>query len=78
MMKRAAANTPYAAYLVLCIVLCLNIVFWLKTRTLSLEWNNVPPVPSSAAKAGLPGLGDDQAAYRMYGYTLQNLGNTGG
>lgn len=76
--KPAARDVPYGAWLVLCLVLCLNIVFWIETRNVLPEWNNVPPVPSSAAKAGLPGLGDAQAAYRMYGYTLQNLGNTGG
>lgn len=67
----------YMAYLVFCAVLCLNTGLWLKTRMVLPEWGNVPPAPP-IEKAGLAGLGDPQAAYRFYGYMLQNLGNTGG
>jgi hypothetical protein len=70
-------QTTRALYLCFTIIIALNIAFWLHARTVLPRWSNVPPVPTSTS-ASFSALGDSGAAYRMLGYTLQNLGNTGG
>lgn len=64
-------------FLLFCALLIVNFMFWLHAKNIRTKWGNVPPAPS-AAIAGLAGLGDDGIAYRLYGFFLQNLGNTGG
>lgn len=64
-------------YLGFVVAIALNVAFWLHARTILPVWNNVPTVPT-ATSASFSMLGDSGAAYRMLGYTLQNLGNTGG
>lgn len=54
-----------------------NIVFWAHSHKVFTEWGNVPPPPSKNA-ATIWGLGDSEITYRMFGYLLQNMGNTGG
>jgi hypothetical protein len=66
-----------ALYLIFIAVLTANIALWTKTKTIMAEWGNVSSPPSKAFGA-LIGLGDDQIAYRVLGYILQNTGNTGG
>lgn len=64
-------------YLCFTLAIALNVAFWLNARKITSVWGNVPPVPTSTS-ATFSTLGDTGAAYRMLGYTLQNLGNTGG
>lgn len=64
-------------YIFLTIAIALNVAFWLHAKKIIPAWDNVPPVPS-ATSATFSMLGDTGAAYRLLGYTLQNLGNTGG
>lgn len=66
-----------ALYLCFTVAIALNVAFWLQARSIIPAWDNVPPVPT-ATSASFSMLGDTGAAYRMLGYTLQNLGNTGG
>ena len=54
-----------------------NILFWSHSRTVFSEWDNVPPAPTQTT-ATLWGLGDSEITYRLFGYLLQNMGNTGG
>lgn len=71
------AATAIRLYLCFTVAIALNVAFWLHARTMLPSWGNVPPVPT-ATSAAFSMLGDTGAAYRMLGYTLQNLGNTGG
>lgn len=66
-----------ALYAFFAIALCLNGLFWTNSRTVLEEWDNVgtPPTPTMMRVAA---LGDDGMAYRLTGYTLQNIGNTAG
>ena len=75
----SAPGTRSATILYLCftVAIALNVAFWLQARSIIPAWDNVPPVPT-ATSATFSMLGDSGAAYRMLGYTLQNLGNTGG
>jgi len=57
--------------------LFLNFSFWVHARTIIQEWDNVPPPPTSQS-AAMVSLGDPEIAYRLFGYFLQNAGNTGG
>lgn len=77
MNARKISGTSCLLYAVFTGILLLNIGFWLKARTVIPKWDNVPPVPKEGTLA-ISGLGDSQVAYRMTGYFLQNLGNTGG
>lgn len=70
-------RTSYLLYACLVIAVALNVAFWLRAHTILPKWDNVPPVPTKTS-AAFSMLGDDGAAYRVLGYTLQNLGNTGG
>ena len=55
----------------------MNIALWTSVRSEKVLWRNVPPTPS--IKSALWGaLGDKQVAYRSYGITVQNMGDTGG
>ncbi len=70
------AGSRTILYIFFALTLFCNIVLWFHVRRLEAVWDNVPPVPSySGAKAF--SLGDGQAAYRMIGMMLQDLGNTG-
>jgi hypothetical protein len=71
------ARSTIVLYLCFTVVIALNVGFWLHARKILPQWDNVPPVPT-ASSASISMLGDRGAAYRMMGYTLQNLGNTGG
>ena len=57
--------------------LIFNIAFWLYSKNIQKEWENVPLAPS-LFKADMTFLGDRQMAYRAYAYFLQNLGNVDG
>ncbi len=57
--------------------LLLNFSFWMHSRKVLPEWNNVPPAPKIDS-ARMVSLGDPEIAYRLFGYFLQNVGNTGG
>lgn len=59
------------------LALILNFAFWLHARTILPQWDNVPPPPKSHS-AEMISLGDPGIAYRLFGYFLQNVGNTGG
>lgn len=71
------ARTLTVLYLCFAVIVAANVAFWLHARTILPKWGNVPPVPTSTT-ASFSALGDEGTAYRMLGYTLQNLGNTGG
>ncbi len=58
-------------------ILILNFAFWFHARGILPTWANVPPAPS-AALAPMSGLGDEEIAYRLFGYSIQNFGNVGG
>jgi hypothetical protein len=64
-------------YMFFATALLLNFLFWTYSKTIILKWNNVPQ-PPSATVARFVALGDEELAYRLMGYTLQNLGNAGG
>lgn len=70
-------RTSTRLYLCFAVIVAANVAFWLHARSVLPQWGNVPPVLSSTS-ASFSALGDDGTAYRMLGYTLQNLGNTGG
>lgn len=74
---RASSPHDIGLFLVFTCVLILNFIFWLHARTVLPTWPNVPAPPSEIA-APLTGLGDEEVAYRLYGYSLQNFGNIGG
>lgn len=80
-MKFPCMRAPSASDLLLLLVfagvLTLNFAFWSHARTVLSAWPNVPAPPSNLA-APLSGVGDEEAAYRLYGYSLQNFGNAGG
>ena len=59
------------------LIICLNITLWSSVRNVQVQWSNVPPTPSVAG-ALWSSLGDPQLAYRSYGITIQNMGDTGG
>lgn len=55
----------------------MNVTLWASVRSEKIIWDNVPPTPS--VQGALWGaLGDKQLAYRSYGITVQNIGDTGG
>lgn len=64
-------------YLVFIAALALNIGFWLHSKHIREAWENVPFPPSREALS-IMSLGDDEVAYRMTGYFLQNLGSSAG
>jgi len=68
---------PTHLLLVFFLCLAMNTVFWGHARSIRLQWDNVPPVPSRTS-ALWAGLGDEQLAYRLYGLFIQNMGDTGG
>ena len=57
--------------------LILNISVWIYARDIKPQWPNIPPAPSAALAKSFA-LGDPQFAYRVFGITLQNMGDTGG
>ena len=63
------------AALLICV--CAVIALWIHNKDIQSRWINVPPPPSQFSAAG-SGLGDVHFAYRKYGITLQNIGDTGG
>lgn len=58
-------------------MLLLNIALWSYSRSMQAKWLNVPPVPTKTQALAIT-MGDPQFAYRFFGLTLQNLGDTGG
>ncbi len=74
---RQNRKSLYLLYAVLVCALVVNIGFWYRAKTVLPKWNNVPTVPTEFSMSGAA-LGDDQVAYRMTGYFLQNTGNVGG
>ncbi len=76
-LKKGRERTSIILYVWFTVIIALNIAFWLHSRTILPKWDNVPPVPTQTS-ASFSALGDNGMAYRMLGYTLQNLGNTGG
>ncbi len=67
----------YGLYFVFILALILNISFWMQAKHVREAWSNVPYPPSRECLS-MMSLGDDQIAYRMTGYFLQNLGSAGG
>jgi len=67
----------YALYFIFALAVAANFCFWHHANTIRARWANVPQAPAPQY-ARMLGLGDDEIAYRMTGYFLQNLGNTGG
>lgn len=63
--------------LLFCAALLANVAIWHDVRSVIARWTNVPPAPPLSA-AGLAGLGDRELAYRIYGISIQNFGDTGG
>lgn len=70
-------STKRKIYLGLGFALFLNIIFWGYSREKEAIWLNVPPVPTKVQALSVT-MGDPQFAYRFFGLTLQNLGDTGG
>lgn len=70
-------KTIYLLYGFFVLALVANIAFWTSSKKLLPTWGNVPPVPSKASVSS-SALGDDEIAYRLVGYFLQNSGNVGG
>jgi hypothetical protein len=67
----------YFIYLIFAVILAGNFFFWKNARQIDEPWSNVPPA-TGAPILSMMALGDDQIAYRMTGYFLQNLGSAGG
>ena len=59
------------------LVIIMNICVWIYARPLQTSWRNVPPAPSEFA-AHATGLGDNDLAYRIIGFMLQNIGKVDG
>lgn len=76
-MSLQSKKSPYVLYGIFALAIMANIFFWSFSKNIRVGWNNVPPAPSHVA-ATFAGLGDAQVTYRMFGYILQNLGNSGG
>ncbi len=76
-MRIAASKSSLGLHLLFVAILLVNFSFWMQSRTVLSQWDNVPPAPGKVATA-FSGLGDPEIAYRMFGYFLQNVGNTGG
>ncbi len=53
-----------------------NTLFWLSAYDTRAVWSNVPPVPTEGGVVAMA-LGDRQLAYRITGFMLQNLGDSG-
>lgn len=71
-------NAPLLlAFTCFAVFLIANIALWSSVRTEKVIWRNVPPTPSVQG-ALWSSLGDKQLAYRTYGITIQNMGDTGG
>ena len=71
-------NIPqHIPFLLFCVFLILNVLFWGGARQQHKAWSNVPPAPT-LPKAKMGGLSDSQLAYRIYGLMLQNIGSVGG
>ena len=66
--------TPYFFLIVFGV---LNLFFWQYSHKIQREWANVPPTPPSTSLSNIS-LGDTQLAYRLYGMSLQTLGNEDG
>ncbi len=59
------------------VIIFANICVWFYARPLKTEWRNVPTAPSEFS-AHAAGLGDENLAYRMIGFMLQNIGKVDG
>lgn len=59
------------------VLILANFMFWSYSRNVLEKWDNVPSPPNMNV-ASFAGLGDEGISYRLYGYMLQNFGNTGG
>lgn len=66
-----------ASFLVFAVLITLNITLWTGLRHEKIIWRNVPPTPGVSG-ALWTSLGDPQFSYRIYGITIQNMGDTGG
>lgn len=76
-MRLARSQSSLVLHLAFIVVLILNFGFWAHARKIKLKWDNVPPAPREET-ATFATLGDEEVAYRMAGYSLQNFGNVGG
>lgn len=74
---KAQDKTLYYLYGFFVLALMANIAFWMGAKKNLPVWGNVPPVPSKGSVSSAA-LGDDEIAYRLVGYFLQNSGNVGG
>lgn len=73
----AGQKQLYGIFFVFLLALALNFIFWKQARSFVEPWPNVPNPPHSAVLSAMA-LGDNQIAYRMTGYFLQNIGSAGG
>ena len=67
----------YSLYAIFVMAIALNLSFWMQAKNVRDGWANVPAAPSEHVLS-MMAFGDDQVAYRMTGYFLQNLGSSGG
>ncbi len=77
MMKLAKDRSSLFLHLFFICVIFANFAFWTCSKDVLPKWDNVPKPPTMDV-AAFVGLGDKEVSYRLYGYMLQNFGNTGG
>ena len=68
---------PWVLYGVFLLAILGNIAFWIPSKKTLPNWANVPFAPSRESIMA-SSVADDEIAYRMIGYFLQNAGNVGG
>lgn len=73
----ARSKSSLWLHVVFGVLLIANFAFWVKSRHILPQWDNVPAAPNKDT-ASFSGLGDSEISYRLAGYFLQNLGNVGG
>ncbi len=73
----ARSTSSFLLYSFFLFAILANVLFWSHSHKIFSEWSNVPAAPSKNA-ATIWGLGDTEITYRLFGYLLQNMGNTGG
>lgn len=75
--KQRAPKSALKIQGVFLLLLLFNFAFWIQARQVLPAWDNVPPAPARETSP-LVGLGDEEVAYRLLGYSIQNFGNVGG
>lgn len=70
-------KTNIFSYIFFVVFLLANVAFWSHSKSIQVNWLNVPPAPE-LKKASMAALGDKSLAYRRNALMLQNFGDTGG